>query len=79
MVEGEKSVGVVLRSDYTVRKLVGTLSFLSKYSIHIRPHTSVFQADEKILGTLGTLVTNREALAVVEMPEESPVPSEGVV
>ncbi len=72
LVEGEKSVLEVLKSDFKVHQLLVTEKFMHDYAPEITPvkHDVV---TEKMLASAGTFVTNNAALAVVEMKPNTPV------
>jgi len=70
LTEGAKPVLELLESDWKIRYLIGTEDFYAKAGLRTEslPAAS-FLCDEKILQSTGTLETNRDALAVVEIPE----------
>ncbi|XWN35736.1 MAG: RNA methyltransferase [Roseivirga sp.] len=77
VVEGDKSVRLLLASDYTVQLVVGTPAFLAAHSALWRERDlAVFQADEDTLASLGTLQTTKTALAVASQPAPSPMASD---
>ena len=69
VVEGAKNVVQLLASPYTVSMLVGTPSFLAAHpTLWPKQAGTVFQTDKATLATLGTLTTNKAALAVAHIP-----------
>lgn len=66
IVEGGKSVLEVLASDYTVRMVLGTESFVQQLQV-VKHNTALFIVKPDVLSTLGDFQTNDAALAVVQM------------
>ncbi len=68
VVEGEKSVLEALNSDFKVRQVLGTERFLKGHeSLLCRVEHA--EVTGKVLASLGSFVTNKAALAIVEMKE----------
>ena len=68
VVEGLKTVQLLLASHYTVQMVVGTPAFLNTYSTLGQHNATVFQTDEGTLASLGTFTTNKAVLAVANIP-----------
>lgn len=69
LVEGRKSVLEVMESDFNVRLIAGTSDFCSSNDLS---GNEVVQVTEKELSGLGTLKSNNQAIAVVEMKASKP-------
>jgi len=77
LVEGEKIVVELLRSDWRIHSLFATPTFLEEYKalVHDRG-VDAFECDAEALTKTGTLRSNNAALAVVHMaPEDSSAPT----
>ncbi len=70
LVEGAKSIQLLLASRYTVQMIVGTPAFLDTYLAPKQHEVAIFQTDEATLASLGTFSTNNAALAVAQIPPE---------
>ena len=71
-VEGAKNVTQLLASPYTVQMLVGTPGFLAAHqALWQHQVKTVCQTDEATLAGLGTLTTNKAALAVAPIPTQT--------
>ena len=68
LVEGAKSVQLLLSSYYTVQMIVGTPAFLDTCSRLERHGMAVLQTEEATLASLGTFMTNKSVLAVAQIP-----------
>ena len=65
LIEGEKSVGELLASDFEVVKLLATRDFLS--SIKRPARGEIIEVSESTLENLGEFQTNRSAIAVARL------------
>jgi TrmH family RNA methyltransferase len=65
LIEGEKSVGELLTSDFEIVKLLATRDFLDR--IKTPAKGEVIQVSENALESLGEFQTNRSALAVARI------------
>jgi RNA methyltransferase, TrmH family len=70
IVEGGKSVLEVLSSDYTVRMVLGTESFVQQLQV-VKHEAEIYTVKPDVLSTLGEFQTNDAALAVVQMKERN--------
>lgn len=73
VLEGKKSVESLLSSDYVVKHIVATPTFLLENQnllASIPRTTEIFQASKASLSTLGSFVHNCEVLAVACIPKE---------
>lgn len=68
VVEGLKTVQILLASRYTVQMIVGTPSFLDMHNFLGQHDATIFQANEATLTALGTFTTNQAVLAVASIP-----------
>lgn len=76
IVEGAKNVLELLNADYQVLILAATSDFLKEYENRIDTGSyAVYEVTEKELVALGTLKTNREALAVARMKADNSDPA----
>ncbi|MGI2298683.1 RNA methyltransferase [Candidatus Cardinium hertigii] len=72
VVEGKKGTEALLASDYDIKCIVATPSFLLKNQNILAPvpkTIEVFQAPKELLSRLGSLVHNHEVLAVAAIPK----------
>jgi len=77
VVEGAKSVCLLLASHYAVHWVVGTSAFLTAHrALWEGRNVAVFQVDEVTLASLGNFQTNNAALAVVGLPAALPLTSD---
>ncbi len=70
IVEGAKSVLEVLASDYTVRMVLGTESFVRQLQV-VKQGAELYIVKPEVLSTLGDFQTNDAALAVVQMKKRN--------
>ncbi len=74
LVEGEKSVLEVLKSNFFVESLVGTQQFYQTHFEGLRNFQgNRFEVTQNQLETLGTFKSNKDALVVVDMPKSSSI------
>jgi RNA methyltransferase, TrmH family len=74
VVEGAKNIEHLLASDYVIRMVVGTADFLALHHDIIAQRTQeIFQADQKLLATLGNFQSNNTGLAVATPKPNIPV------
>jgi len=71
LVEGEKNIEEVLRSDMLVRYIVGTEEFLQRLESKNLVLPTWHIVKQTLLESLSSLKTNQSGLAIVEMPKES--------
>ena len=79
LVEGEKMVAELLASSWPIESLYATEEFTHQYAAAItHKRANVFPATANNLATVGTLVTNNAAIAIVPIPTtaESPSPAQ---
>jgi TrmH family RNA methyltransferase len=76
LVEGGKPVLELLGSDWKIRNLICTETFLEKNNFRLQnPVFPIHLCDEAQLSFLSNLETNRDALALVEKPENPQNPN----
>ncbi|WP_298302035.1 RNA methyltransferase [Hydrotalea sp.] len=68
--EGTKIAGEILASDYTIKKIYATESWLAQHSPTKAPVITVSKAE---LARIGQLQTSNEVLLLVQQPAEKPV------
>ena len=75
VVEGEKSVLELLKSDFKVHQLLGTTDFISRHGRLLREvSTEVIEVKPDELAGLGEFATNNAALAIAAIkPNQEPV------
>jgi TrmH family RNA methyltransferase len=75
VVEGEKSVLELLRSDFKVQQLFGTLDFINRHANILHSSSlEVVEVKPDELGGLGEFSTNNAALAIAAMkPTQEPI------
>ena len=81
LVEGSKGVSEALGSNFKVKHLLATESFLANSdNAKIATAEEVLEASEKDLEQVGSFKSNNAAIAVVEMPKEQSdfVPTTGI-
>lgn len=71
LIEGAKSVQELLASDFDVVRVLGTADFLS--SVRARLRGEVTEVGENTLDGLGEFQTNRVAMAIARMKDNTPV------
>ena len=77
LVEGEKNVEEVLRSDMRVQYVVGTEEFVQRLESKNLALPTFYAVKQAQLETLSSLKSNQHGLAVVEMPNPSNHPIRG--
>jgi TrmH family RNA methyltransferase len=76
LAEGAKPVIELLQSDWKIKYLIGTATFFERPGLPSdRFPDGTFEVSEKNLSSIGSLETNRDALAVVEMPGNAKLPN----
>lgn len=72
-VEGEKSVMETLRSGLQVRSLYATADFIERQKAILRQYSGeLIEVNEQALAAVGEYSTNNAALAIVEIPDNTP-------
>jgi RNA methyltransferase, TrmH family len=69
IVEGGKSVGELLKSDFEVQQLFATAQFISDHEVYLKDSVELWEVNESELEGLGVFQTNTSALAVARMKE----------
>jgi len=79
IVEGEKNILELLKSNFKIETLLFSAQFLPKIEKFIKSSdTSIFEVSIRELATLGSLKTNNAGLAVVQIPAEPKFVASGV-
>ncbi len=82
VVEGEKSVEELLKSNFEIVELYGVKNVLNRYH-HLlakRQYMKVFDLDPGEMRALSTLEDNQQILAVAKIPKDSEqVPASGII
>jgi RNA methyltransferase, TrmH family len=71
LVEGRKNVQELLQSGFEVRLVLATPDYLKKYGGQFPANVPVREVPAKTLGSISTLTTNDEVLAIARMRELS--------
>jgi TrmH family RNA methyltransferase len=74
IVEGEKSITELLKSPFNVVKLYALSGFLEQNS-KLLVNVSFEEVNEKELKQMSAHMAPQKAIAVVKMPDETPIPS----
>jgi len=72
LVQGEKNVGELFHSNFVIKHLFATASYITSYSALLAGHNLVnltVEVSEEELKKAGTLVSNNSVLAIVECKE----------
>lgn len=78
LVEGEKVVAELLASEWRVHSLYASLEFLQNHQDLVQQSgVAVIECDADKLSTVGTLQSNKAALAIVHCPEYAQPPRLG--
>jgi RNA methyltransferase, TrmH family len=79
IVEGAKGVLEALKSDYAVREVYATPTFINELSPMLLKKHKVIACTENDLVAMGTFETNNAALAVLQFKKEAKISTEGFV
>lgn len=71
VVEGEKSVEELLKSDFEVIEIYGVKNVLNRYHpLFVRKHAKIFDLDPGEMRALSTLEDNQQILAIAKIPQK---------
>lgn len=79
LVQGEKNVAELINSEFTIRQIFATASYINKHGTLLRENELISiteEATEEELKKAGTLVSNNSVLAIVECKNRE-IPSLG--
>jgi len=71
LLEGLKSINEVLNSDYIIRKIILTKSSINKLKLFSNNKIKIDCFDTKSLSSIGNFKSNSDAIAIVEMKDNS--------
>lgn len=74
ILEGKKSIHLLLTSDYEIKFIVGTVSFFKAnpdFFIGYEKPIEIFEVSNVELSQLGSFTNNQDILAVVSMPKQN--------